>query len=220
MTRFASLLMFVLFTTALSEESIAQEPSLTEATAELQRLGAEVRTQKRVAAPPPREVRDAICISDSWTGGDEGVKYVEQFFRDSSERFVDLFLFGSPEISADRIEVLRTRNPTLRIREYPSPMLGIMTRPNENAAHVDGVLPGSPADKAGLKIGDVIVSIDGQHVSNRITLLKLIRTFKIGQTITIGVRRNQHERSIEATLASYESLFIEPANQTKNRRSP
>jgi predicted metalloprotease with PDZ domain len=214
MTRFAFLLIFLVLITERAEESVAQELSLTQTTAALQRLGARVRKQKHTF-DGTREVamRNAICISDSWTGGDDGVKYVEQFFRDSAESSVVLYLFGSPKISDKRIAQLRDRNPSLRIREYPAPMLGVMMKPNENGVQVGGVFLGAPAETAGIKIGDVIFSLDGKDTPNSQTVKKLLRTMKIGQTITICVLREQQERTINATLGSYELVFTEPANQ-------
>lgn len=42
---------------------------------------------------------------------------------------------------------------------------GISIWPNSNGAKIAGVMPGLPADNAGLQIGDLIVSVDGTNLS-------------------------------------------------------
>lgn len=52
---------------------------------------------------------------------------------------------------------------------------------------VTGVVTGSPAEKAGLKIGDVISAVDGQTLSPRVNLSELIAAKKPGDTVTLTV---------------------------------
>jgi len=42
---------------------------------------------------------------------------------------------------------------------------GISVWPNSNGAKIAGVMPGLPADGAGLQVGDLIVSVDGTNLS-------------------------------------------------------
>lgn len=57
---------------------------------------------------------------------------------------------------------------------------------------LDGVVPNSPADKSGLKIGDIIVSIDGNEFSDETELTNFIRSCDEGKKISIKVyRKNQ-----------------------------
>jgi carboxyl-terminal processing protease len=66
------------------------------------------------------------------------------------------------------------------------PGIGVFTTMVEGRHFIDGVLEGSPADKAGLKYGDEILSVDGQPYSP-------IAAFrgKIGAIIDIEVRRSR-----------------------------
>ena len=61
------------------------------------------------------------------------------------------------------------------------------------------ILPGSPADKAGLKEGDIIIAVDGVSLKEK-SLAAVIRTKKIGQTITLTVIRDGKELTLTATL--------------------
>jgi regulator of sigma E protease len=51
------------------------------------------------------------------------------------------------------------------------------------------VLPGSPAEKAGLKTGDIIQSIDGEPVSTSIALVEMVNGSK-GRPLTLGLARD------------------------------
>lgn len=56
-----------------------------------------------------------------------------------------------------------------------------------SGAYVTSVVTGSPAEKAGLKQGDVILSVDGTNVDPRHSLSDLIGAKKIGDTVTLSV---------------------------------
>lgn len=67
-------------------------------------------------------------------------------------------------------------------------------------AYVEQVIPGSGADKAGLTSGDVITKIDGQALNLDNTLTKIIRSHKIGDTVTLTVDRGGKELILRAEL--------------------
>jgi serine protease Do len=62
---------------------------------------------------------------------------------------------------------------------------------------IDSVKEGQPADKAGLKPGDVVVSIEGQSVEDRAGLSRAIKELKLlpNQQIEIKAKRNDEEKS-------------------------
>jgi S1-C subfamily serine protease len=73
------------------------------------------------------------------------------------------------------------------------------------------IQPGSVAAKAGLKsleelrsgrirLGDVIISIDGEAVRNYDDLATILDRHNVGDRIKLGVRRNKKERTVEITL--------------------
>ena len=64
---------------------------------------------------------------------------------------------------------------------------------------VSSVNSGSPAEKAGLKAGDVITSIDGDAVRDSDDLIDELRDVE-GQDVTIGILRDKKESSVKATL--------------------
>jgi serine protease Do len=73
--------------------------------------------------------------------------------------------------------------------------------PTEGAV-VSQVVPGSPADEAGLKQGDVITSLDGRAVTSADQLAVMVQADKPDQTIRIGLYRGQEHLTLTSTLAS------------------
>jgi serine protease Do len=74
----------------------------------------------------------------------------------------------------------------------------LVTKGDDGSAAVD---PGSPADKAGIVENDVILSFDGVNMDEKHDLAFLIRGKKVGQSVTLGVLRNNKEIELHATLA-------------------
>jgi aminopeptidase N len=66
---------------------------------------------------------------------------------------------------------------------------------------VAGVTPGSPAEKAGVGEGDVLVRFAGRPVENLRGYSEILKGLEPGQTVTVVVERDGEERTLEATLA-------------------
>ena len=65
-----------------------------------------------------------------------------------------------------------------------------------------GVTPGGPADKVGLKEGDVIIEFGGGEVENSDELIVMIRSKSVGDKVTIKYQRNNIIRQTTVTLAA------------------
>ena len=64
---------------------------------------------------------------------------------------------------------------------------------------LSGVRGGSPAEKAGLKGGDVIVEFAGQKIANIYDYTYALDAAKIGQSIDIIVERDGSRVTLKAT---------------------
>jgi S1-C subfamily serine protease len=68
-------------------------------------------------------------------------------------------------------------------------------------ADVTSILPGSPASKAGLKPGDVVVAVDTHHVGSVADLKERLYTVPPGATVQLEVRRGSGDTLVSVTLA-------------------
>jgi membrane-associated protease RseP (regulator of RpoE activity) len=68
------------------------------------------------------------------------------------------------------------------------------------------VMPDSPAERAGLKVGDIIQQVDGETVDASNTLRDRIATHKVGDEVTLGVLRGGETLEVKVTLAESSDL--------------
>ena len=86
------------------------------------------------------------------------------------------------------------------------PVIGVSLNMNytENGAQVStsgrGILPGSPAQKAGLRGGDVIIEIDGKEIYSPEELIVSVRAKNVGDRVTLGFLRDGVKKTVTLTL--------------------
>jgi len=71
-----------------------------------------------------------------------------------------------------------------------------------NGAFVAESIPGGSADEAGIKSGDVILSVNGSAIASFSELRALVSSMGQGKTITLGVVRDGESMDIDVTLGS------------------
>jgi serine protease Do len=72
---------------------------------------------------------------------------------------------------------------------------------------ISSVIGGSPADKAGLKVGDTIVAVDGQNIKTGDELVADIASRKPGAKLNLGYVRNGKKDETTVTVADRAKLF-------------
>jgi S1-C subfamily serine protease len=73
--------------------------------------------------------------------------------------------------------------------------------PVQSGALVLDVVPGGPADKAGIRQGDVIVGLDGKDVTDSTALRELILSHRPGDRVPVSVvAQGGQKRTVTATL--------------------
>ena len=83
--------------------------------------------------------------------------------------------------------------------------------PDARGALVSDVEPGGPADRAGVKQGDVVVEVDGKPVADANAMRNQIAGTKPGESVPIVLRRNGRTETVTARLAERER----PADDTR-----
>jgi serine protease DegQ len=67
-------------------------------------------------------------------------------------------------------------------------------------ALIANVDPGSPAERAGIRVGDVVIAINGRPVQGMTDLRNRIGLTPVGSTIDLTIMRNETEQVITATI--------------------
>ncbi len=80
--------------------------------------------------------------------------------------------------------------------------LGIHVVAAEGRLAIDVVQPGSPAEKAGIRAGDILGRLDGKGIKNAEALREQLQAHGPGQTIMLGIERAQKAHEINVTLAA------------------
>jgi len=74
---------------------------------------------------------------------------------------------------------------------------------------ISSVVAGSPADQAGLKVGDTVTSVDGKKVSKGSELVSEIAARKPGSKVTLGFLRNGKAQEATVIIADRAKLFAQ-----------
>ncbi len=87
--------------------------------------------------------------------------------------------------------------------EINDTMNAMMYRVNELGLYISSTREGSDAQKAGFKSGDYVVKVDGKEVSTEAEANARIDGKKVGDSLTVIVKRNGQEKTITLTLSEY-----------------
>jgi serine protease Do len=83
--------------------------------------------------------------------------------------------------------------------------LGIEADPDVPECKIIKVTPGSPAEKAGFKVGDVVTKFDGNKIGNFDDLGIAIRKKKVGDSVAVEVLRDKKPMTIKVVLGKRSS---------------
>ena len=75
-------------------------------------------------------------------------------------------------------------------------------RPYTTAVTVGTIAPGSPLEKADVKVGDIIAEVGGKPVANFNRFQHAVGPLYAGDTVTLTVRRGDDSREVELTLSA------------------
>jgi serine protease Do len=114
-------------------------------------------------------------------------------------------------------------------------MLGVVLSEKNKEARIEEVMRESPAEKAGLKVDDVVIAVEGKAIDSREKLIDTIGSYNPGVTIKITIRRKaESEKTTEkekegeisskeivvtATLQGRQAPFQDRMSQSLSSRS-
>jgi len=101
-------------------------------------------------------------------------------------------------------QIIRTGTVTrgwigVEVQEITPELAESFGLPDNRGALIAGVVRGAPADRAGIRPGDVLLSVDGREVQDAQSMLDLIAALSPGQNARLTVRRDG--RTIEFSAA-------------------
>jgi len=88
----------------------------------------------------------------------------------------------------------------IEIRDLDEGLAKQFNVPDTSGALVEDVTAGGPADKAGLKNGDVVRKVDGQTVSDAGQLTASVTNLNPGTVTTLDILRDGHPMTLKVTL--------------------
>ena len=103
--------------------------------------------------------------------------------------------------------------------------IGIMFRPDlsgavnrvygfKNGVLVQEITPGGPAEKAGLKAGDIITTLDGRSIKDGDDLVNEIASRRPGSSIRLGLLREGKQTDATVTIGDRDLVFAENGKQS------
>lgn len=82
------------------------------------------------------------------------------------------------------------------------PYLGVRIADTDTGVQIQGVLPDSPADVSGLKVGDVVVSFEGEPIQSSEQLVDLVAQHAPGDQVAIAVERDGQVMDFTVALST------------------
>ncbi|HHH35433.1 MAG TPA: DegQ family serine endoprotease [Gammaproteobacteria bacterium] len=106
------------------------------------------------------------------------------------------------EIMAQLIEYGEVRRGQLgvMVQDVTPELADALGLKEARGAVISQVLEDSPAERAGLKVGDVVVSVNGETVKNAAQLRNRIGLLRVGSRVTLDIIRDGRHRTVKAVI--------------------
>jgi uncharacterized iron-regulated protein len=110
---------------------------------------------------------------------------------DKKNQVMEVDLPAIPLLPADFVWMVRYEG-----LEGKQARMGVSLAAGDNEVLVEGVLPGSPAEKAGILRGDRILLFDGKRVPDVTDLVLRVREKQLGDEVSVVIRRDGAEKEL------------------------
>lgn len=128
---------------------------------------------------------------------------------------------GSSQIEADWKKWVLAQKPLMLRLPAEHAYLGVSVQPFKDGVQVVRVVPGSGADKAGLKVGDVVVRIDSNRMVDPLDLIRVVGTHEVGDKVQVHFRRDGKYQTVAVTLQAMPAeLAGRPRRRPTTRPAP
>ena len=93
----------------------------------------------------------------------------------------------------------------VRIQQVTKEIAEVQQLKEPNGALIAGVSEGSPAEKSGIKPGDIILEFDGKKIKTMRNLPKIVANTEVGKNVNVKIWRNKKLISKQLVLGRLES---------------
>ncbi|TFH09465.1 MAG: PDZ domain-containing protein, partial [Nitrosomonadales bacterium] len=118
-----------------------------------------------------------------------------------------------PTIVAKQVmeQIIQTGNVTrgyigVEVQDLTQELAESFKLTNTDGALIARAIKDGPADRAGIKTGDILIAVEGKAVTNSTVMMNLIAALPPGQTATFTLLRNQTEKSVEIMIVKRPKL--------------
>jgi serine protease DegQ len=188
--------------------------------------GVEVGNLGLVLARPGRTVRATLgivsALGEEWhpprggridnyveTDAEMGPGFSGGLFVDAGGRALGMMssaLYRGRSIAIPTSTLKRVVASLLEHGEVQRGYLGIGVHPvrlkSRQALVIVSVQEGSPADRAGLFVGDVLLAFDGKETTHVMELFELLDDQRVGKTLTARILRGGEQRDLSVTVGT------------------
>ncbi|NJD77676.1 MAG: trypsin-like serine protease [Candidatus Methanoperedens sp.] len=95
----------------------------------------------------------------------------------------------------------------INVVEVNPKLVAYYNLPTEKGVVITNVIPGREAEKSGVRIGDILVRIDGSEINNVKDLIKVINKHDVGDIVTMELFRGQGKISLKTLLEKAPSAW-------------
>ena len=104
-------------------------------------------------------------------------------------------------------------------RPDPETLAAFNLKPNDGVI-VEEVIPGTPAEKAGVKVDDVITALDGKKTGSGDTLLDAIANSAVGSSVRLDILREGKKMTLPVTIGDRSQVLPSDDTARLDRREP
>jgi len=120
---------------------------------------------------------------------------------------------ATPGLGED-VAAIGTMSVVSRKLQAPSGILGVLLERSDDGPVIAQVMPKSAAANAGLRVSDIVLSVDDQKVTTRDQLIQKIRRYQPGELVRLQVMRDGKVVKKVAALGDREAL--DPRGKRRN----